>query len=409
MRLFYTLIASGLLILTEIPAEQPPPDFYQDKQQVEFYLEGTKATAGQSQNSYGADEVRFDQLGEWQLVSAPILYLGAPETFFPIRHKEAKFEVSQPPSFSREQMQAEPEALPFEQQASPTPWAKRVTTDSALATYRQQSSLPVSGYAMFYNPHVMPEVVSNRLAMGQISSCGECVGQVALLRAGDLNRRVWLQWADGTVEGPYLVVDVAAQQHVAQLLARNWVVDVDYRTAMRRGMAGPVWVTVWGSPPPASQEQQAPFAPLYPTLPAQTPPPTITPIRVQSDAAPLATQQAIQAAFPTDTPVPAATPLPAIHAMPGASVVEQRGFPPDTPIPTITPLPVIHAVSASAQMPTQMTAATATPFATSTPSPTSPAAQNASLPPTRVVNQSAFPTDTPVPTITPLPAINQTQ
>jgi hypothetical protein len=57
-----------------------------------------------------------------------------------------------------------------------------------------------------------------------------------------------LQWADGTVEGPFLVVDVAAPQHIAQLLARNWVVDVDYPTAVRREIVNPVPVTVLAAP-----------------------------------------------------------------------------------------------------------------------------------------------------------------
>ena len=102
---------------------------------------------------------------------------------------------------------------------------------------------------MYYNPGIMPEVLSYRLQLKQVEVCGDCVGYVALLRAGDLNRKVWLQWDDGTVEGPFLVIDVAARHHVPSLLARSWVVDVDYPTAMRRGMNQPIPVTVLAAPP----------------------------------------------------------------------------------------------------------------------------------------------------------------
>jgi hypothetical protein len=124
-----------------------------------------------------------------------------------------------------------------------------VTYDKLNPSYTAQSPLPVRGRAMYYNPGIMTEVLSYRLQLKQVEDCGNCVGYVALLRAGDLNRRVWLQWNDGTVEGPFLVIDVAARHHVPSLLARNWVVDVDYQTAMRRGMNQPIPVTVLAAPP----------------------------------------------------------------------------------------------------------------------------------------------------------------
>lgn len=110
------------------------------------------------------------------------------------------------------------------------------------------SPLPLYGYAMYYNVGVMQEVLANRINMGHVVACPECIGYVALLRAGDLNRKVWLQWNDGVIEGPFLVVDAAAPQHVAHLLARNWVVDVDDRTAQRRGVFGPTWAAVLADP-----------------------------------------------------------------------------------------------------------------------------------------------------------------
>ena len=295
--------------------------------------------------------------------------------------------------------------------ATSTPVPLNATSsDSVLTTYRGQSTLPVTGYAMYYNPNVMQEVLSNRLRMGHISQCAECVGNVALLRAGDLNRRVWLQWSDGTVEGPFLVADVAAQHHVAQLLARNWVVDVDNRTAVRRKMAGPVMVTVWGSPPAsATAPQDAPFAPLYaaptpsayPTpSPFPSPFPSPTPVTVLD----LATAPAylVQGGgFPTDTPVPTVTPLPALVNGPVATgSAPQANFPADTPVPTVTPLPALDNGN-SVNVPPVL--ATAAPLQLATQAPMRPAN---TLPTPDTEIQHAFPPDTPVPTITPLPALN---
>ena len=111
------------------------------------------------------------------------------------------------------------------------------------------SALPVHGKAMYYNPGIMDQVLEYRLELGQIAPCPQCVGYVALLNAGDLNRKVWIEWEEGDVEGPFLVIDVAATQHVPLLLARQWVVDVDYATALRRAMDGPVYVRVLDAPP----------------------------------------------------------------------------------------------------------------------------------------------------------------
>ncbi len=115
--------------------------------------------------------------------------------------------------------------------------------------YAAATPLPLRGHAMYYNPGVMARVLSYRLQRGQVQLCAECVGYAALLRAGDLNRRIWLQWEDGTVDGPFLVVDAADVRHIPALLARNWAVDLDYRSAQRRGMNRPLPVTVHAHPP----------------------------------------------------------------------------------------------------------------------------------------------------------------
>jgi hypothetical protein len=128
------------------------------------------------------------------------------------------------------------------------PFYSGTSVDTLSPTYSESSPLPVAGKAMYYNPGIMQEVYAYRLRLGQVQPCSECVGYVALLRKGDLGRKVWLRWGDGTVEGPFLVIDVAARQHVGLLLTRGWAVDVDYATAIRRGMNRPVPVTILATP-----------------------------------------------------------------------------------------------------------------------------------------------------------------
>jgi hypothetical protein len=296
--------------------------------------------------------------------------------------------VRQTSSRPSERRQDGSELTLSEEKAIPTPYqtplAPSTKDDNWRNPYGQPSVLPISGFAMYYNPNVMQEVVRNRLAMGHISPCPECIGDVALLRVGDLNRRVWLKWADGVVEGPFLVADVAAQHHIPQLLARNWVVDVDNQTAVRRGMRGPVMVTVLASPS-AAQVQMS----------LETPAPTQTPLPIWS-ATPMATGEVLLGGFPTETPVPTTTPLPTLTAAPVASIaVTLGGFPTETPVPTITPLPALSPMlSVTATIMT-------TPMPTSTPLPT----VNPSLTFTVVTTYGGFPTETPVPTITPLPPL----
>ena len=119
--------------------------------------------------------------------------------------------------------------------------------------YWDASILPVQGIAMYYNPDVFVRVMDFRFKSNHISACDECIGYVALLRGGDLDRRVWLQREGQRMEGPFWVVDAAAFKHITALLSRNWVVAVDYDTAMRWRMAGPVPITVYDADSPEAQ------------------------------------------------------------------------------------------------------------------------------------------------------------
>ena len=72
----------------------------------------------------------------------------------------------------------------------------------AYTTYRRVSPLPVTGYAMFYNPNVMQEVMSNRLRMGHISLLAmNVLAALPCCGAAILTVDVWIQWADGVIDG----------------------------------------------------------------------------------------------------------------------------------------------------------------------------------------------------------------
>ncbi len=143
--------------------------------------------------------------------------------------------------------------------AKPDPETWRPIVDNLRPGYWETSNLPVQGVAMYYNPGVFQKVLGFRYKNQHISTCDECIGYVALLRAGDLDRRVWLQRQDRIAEGPFWVVDVASRRDIPGLLERNWVVDIDYQTAMRWRMAGPIPITVYDADSPIARE----FAQAY--------------------------------------------------------------------------------------------------------------------------------------------------
>jgi len=99
--------------------------------------------------------------------------------------------------------------------------------------------LYMSGAATYYDPGLMQHVVAYRASIGQLSSCAECIGAVALLEPDQIGRKVWLQPPGGPIEGPFLVADCAAPQHRPLLIAGGWTVDLDYETAAR-------WATLDG-------------------------------------------------------------------------------------------------------------------------------------------------------------------
>lgn len=105
----------------------------------------------------------------------------------------------------------------------------------------------LDGSATHYSAGLMGKVAANR---GM--SLDGYVGGVALNRAGDLGRKVWIEWTEGPFEGvtdgPFLVVDCARRGADYQArIGAGYVIEVSEGWAMRREFAwvGPVKVRVW--------------------------------------------------------------------------------------------------------------------------------------------------------------------
>ncbi len=176
--------------------------------------------------------------------------------------------------------------------------------DDLSPGYWESSPLPQMGVATYYAPGVMEWVRNYRRAQGEIADCPDCVGAVALLRAGDIGRKVWLQPPGGELAGPFIVVDCARDTDIPALLDRNWAVDVGYDLGQLWGMAGPMDdVIVWADP---GEPATGPVRPAGRPLPAyidpsevMISPPTATP--APSELGPTRVP-----ALPTRLPVPLA-------------------------------------------------------------------------------------------------------
>lgn len=219
--------------------------------------------------------------------------------------------------------------------------------------YWERSALPVTGLATYYAAGLMESVQWRRESSGQLTACPECVGAVALLRAGDIGRKVWLQPPGGEPVGPFLVVDCARRQDVIPLLSRNWAVDVSYELGQIWGMTRPLdGVTVLEDP--ADSDPAALAARLAPTrfyvaaeelaisTPTSTPTynpaaPTSWPTRLPGPlpGRPLLAPPMLDPYAPTATPTPTAgPPLPT-----PLTPVVTTPTPPVTPIPATEPPP----------------------------------------------------------------------
>ena len=110
---------------------------------------------------------------------------------------------------------------------------------AAILLWTSMTTAPtLEGKATYYDEGIMQRVIANR---GWDYADG-----VALNRAGDLGRTVWLLWEDGTIDGPLPVVDCAQRDHYRTREDQSRVVEVSAELAQKRGFygVGPVPVTV---------------------------------------------------------------------------------------------------------------------------------------------------------------------
>lgn len=61
----------------------------------------------------------------------------------------------------------------------------------------------------------------------------------AVIEAEHLGDKVWIEGPDG-YEGPFLIVDCANAAHLEKLKERRLVAEVDWQTAQRWHMRGPI-------------------------------------------------------------------------------------------------------------------------------------------------------------------------
>ena len=117
-------------------------------------------------------------------------------------------------------------------------------------------SLSITGLITYYADGVMDEVYRNRLAWGHVQPCAECIGMAAMLDRDHIGQQVWIDGPLG-IEGPFLVVDCGNAAHRKQQEARHLIAEVDYQTAMRWGMKGPIEGRVQWETPIASRDKLA--------------------------------------------------------------------------------------------------------------------------------------------------------
>lgn len=111
----------------------------------------------------------------------------------------------------------------------------------ALLSWEEQTpGTFIDGKATYYSIRRMEEVAANRgMALDG------AIGFVAMNRAGDLGRLVWIE-RDGDITGPYRVVDCAQNgAHYEQREDKRLIIEVSWEQAQAWGMRGPVPVRVW--------------------------------------------------------------------------------------------------------------------------------------------------------------------
>jgi hypothetical protein len=296
--------------------------------------------------------------------------------------------------------------------------------DDLVPGYWEQTPLPHTGLATFYAAGMMEHVLTVRAGHGQVLRCEECVGTVALLRAGDIGRKVWLQPPGGEKVGPFLVIDCARQEDIPPLVARNWAVDVSFEVGQLWGMDRPLAdVTVLADPAAELRTDSfnGPLAAPTPffvppgqvVLSAPTPTPRVSPTPWRPTPWPTRLPSSLVAAA-TPTIAPDGQAEPANLQTPGPPRPTPLTPMVTTPTPRVTPLssptPGTPGAAPLAPTPTVTPAAVGRPGAgllesASTPAAPTPARPTVTPTPLRLATPLA--TSAPIlprqPTVTPTP------
>jgi hypothetical protein len=116
-----------------------------------------------------------------------------------------------------------------------------ITATLLLQWQEPEPIVSKAGYATYYADGLIEAVAANRgifLRHGEIP--------VALNRAGDLHRTVWLRWPSGRVDRA-VSVDCAQRAHYVDRLKQGRVVEVPAWVARREGFygIGPMPVEIW--------------------------------------------------------------------------------------------------------------------------------------------------------------------
>jgi hypothetical protein len=119
-------------------------------------------------------------------------------------------------------------------------------TPSYTEDWYDRTSLPASGLIYSdYGPSLVKEVYENRLAWHQVEPCPQCVGEIVMMRKGDLGRLVWVRYGNGKTVGPLLVIDCSNRRHFADNVEKGLVAEISTVLAVEMDVPGEFYGTIY--------------------------------------------------------------------------------------------------------------------------------------------------------------------